>query len=632
MAKYTDLAKDIIKNVGGENNIISLTHCITRLRFQLKDESKANDKVLNEMKGVVTVMKSGGQYQVVIGNHVPAVYEEVCRFANIGGDEGTPVKKSWFNSLIDIISGCFQPFLGVLSAGGILKGLNALFVFLGWYTAEDGMYLMLNAIGDALFYFMPVVIGYTAAVKFRVDKFIGIALGAALCYPTIQAAILNVGEPLGILFGGTILESPYYVKIIGIPWITNNYVSSVVPVILVVWFAGYIQKAAKKYIPEVIQTFFVPLVVMLVSLLAGFLIIGPVTTMATALLGAGFKALYGFSSVLMGVVVGFFWQVLVIFGLHWSIIPLALINQGMYGYDTILPGSFGASFAQTAVVAAMYFKLRNKGTKELCIPAIISGICGVTEPAIYGITLPKKKPFIYSMIGGAVGGGIITGLKTKGYTIGGLGIFGLVNHIDMVNKDASGMLYAFIGIVAAALTGFLLTFFFWKDDYEETEVKEAAEEGKAVIELDAPLEGTIVLLEQLKDAAFASGALGRGIAVEPARGVVTAPADGILSAFFHTKHALGITTDNGLEVLIHVGMDTTRLEGEGFTAKANAGDRVRKGQVLLEFDMDYIRSEGYSLTTPVLISNLSSEDLLDINADADAYIKMGDRLLTVEKQ
>lgn len=632
MAKYTELAKDIIKNVGGENNIISLTHCITRLRFQLKDENKANDKVLNEMKGVVTVMKSGGQYQVVIGNHVPAVYEEICSIANIagsGGGEAAAVKKSWFNNLIDIISGCFQPFLGAMCAGGILKGINALFIFLGWYTDQDGMYLMLNAIGDALFYFMPVIIGYTAATKFRVDKFIGIALGAALCYPAIQASALEAREPLGILLGGTFLESAYYVKVLGIPWISNNYVSSVVPIILVVWFASYVQKAAKKYIPEIIQTFFVPLVVMLVSLFVGFLVIGPVTTMATGLLGAGFKALYGFSSVLMGVVVGFFWQALVIFGLHWSIIPLSMINLGLYGSDTILPGSFGASFAQTAVVAAMYFKLRDKKTKELCLPAIISGICGVTEPAIYGITLPRKKPFIFSMIGGAVGGGIIAGLNTKSYTMGGLGIFGLVNHIDTANSDASGMLYAFIGLVAASLVGFLLTFFFWKDDYVEAgDPKEAAADGMAIA-LDAPIEGTLVRLEELEDAAFASGALGQGIAVEPVKGVVMAPADGVLSAFFHTKHALGITTDSGLEVLIHVGMDTTRLEGKGFTAKASAGDRVKKGQVLLEFDIDYIKSEGYSVVTPILISNLGSEDLLDIQADA--YVKMGESLMTVEK-
>lgn len=629
MAKYSALAKDIVKNVGGEKNIISMTHCITRLRFQLKDDSKANDKILNEMKGVVTVMKSGGQYQVVIGNHVPAVYEEICQITNISGSEDQEVKKSWFNSLIDIISGCFQPFLGVLSAGGILKGLNALFIFLGWYTAEDGMYLMLNAIGDALFWFMPVIIGYTAAAKFKVEKFTGIALGAALCYPAIQASAVNVGEPLGILFGGTILESAYYLKIMGIPWITNDYVSSVVPVILVVWFAGYVQKAAKKYIPEVIQTFFVPFTVLLVSLFAGFLVIGPITTMATAILGAGFKALHAFSAVLMGVVVGFFWQVLVIFGLHWSIIPLAMINLGMYGEETILAGTFGASFAQTAAVAAMYFKLRNKKVKELCLPAIISGLCGVTEPAIYGITLPRKKPFIYSMIGGAVGGGIIVGLQAKTYTIGGLGVFGLVNFIDTVNNDAGGMLYAFIGIVAASAIGFLLTWFFWSDDYQESEAGTEAGAEKQLFELDTPVEGSVVLLEQLEDAAFASGALGRGIAVEPARGVVTAPADGVLSALFHTKHALGITTDSGLEVLIHVGMDTTRLEGKGFTAKVSAGDHVKKGQVLLEFDMDYIRSEGYSLVTPVIISNLGSEDSLDIHADS--YVKIGDRLMSVEK-
>lgn len=249
MGKYEELAKKIVKEVGGEENIASLTHCITRLRFQLRDESKANDEVLKKMEGVVTVMKSGGQYQVVIGNHVPAVYEEVCLAAGIsteGGGAESTYKKSAFDRLIDIISGCFQPFLGVLSAGGVIKGLNALFVFLGFYSTSSGSYAMLNAIGDSVFQFMPLIIGFTAAAKFNVSKLTGMALGAALCYPSIQLSAIQGGEPLGVLFEGTILHSAYYFKAFGIPWVANNYLSSVVPVIIVVWFAGYVQKTAKK--------------------------------------------------------------------------------------------------------------------------------------------------------------------------------------------------------------------------------------------------------------------------------------------------------------------------------------------------------------------------------------------------
>lgn len=620
MGKYEELAKKIVKEVGGKENIASLTHCITRLRFQLKDESKAHDEVLKKMEGVVTVMKSGGQYQVVIGNHVPAVYEDVCQVAGInmeGEVDVSTYKKSLFDRLIDIISGCFQPFLGILSAGGIIKGLNALFVFMGVYSVDSGTYAMLNAIGDSVFQFMPIILGFTSAAKFNVNKLTGMALGAALCYPGIQLSALQGGEPLGVLFQGSIFQSAYYLKVLRIPWVSNNYLSSVIPVIVVMWFAGHVQKAAKKVIPEVLQNFFVPFTVMLVSMAAGFLLIGPVVSVATSLLNAGFSALFTASPILFGILMGFIWQILVIFGLHWAVIPMAFIQLSEFGYINVLSGMFGASFAQTACVLAMFFKLKDEKTKSLCIPAVVSGICGVTEPAIYGITLPRKLPFIFSMIGGAAGGAIMTAMNVNAYTMGGLGIFGVVNYIDNTTGDASGMFYSFICIIVSSLVGFLLTFFFWNDkeipleESKGTDASAGTQDRPAKtlsIEVLSPVEGDIVPLENLEDAAFFSGTLGKGIAVEPSKGVVVSPVDGVISAFFHTKHALGIKGDNGLEILIHVGMDTIRLEGEGFTAKAEQGQKVKKGQVLLEFDIDFIHSKGYSLTTPVLITNLSEHD------------------------
>jgi PTS system beta-glucosides-specific IIC component len=620
MGKYEELAKKIVKEVGGKENILSLTHCITRLRFQLKDESKAHDEVLKKMEGVVTVMKSGGQYQVVIGNHVPAVYEDVCQVAGIsteGESDGSTYNKNAFDRLIDIISGCFQPFLGVLSAGGIIKGLNALFVFLGLYSVDSGTYAMLNAIGDAVFQFMPIIIGFTAAAKFNVSKLTGMALGAALCYPGIQLSAMEAGRPLGVLFQGSIFQSTYYLKVLGIPWVANNYLSSVIPVIVVVWFAGHVQKVAKKVIPEMLQNFFVPFTVMLVSMAAGFLLIGPVVSVATSLLSAGFTALFTASPILFGILMGFVWQVLVIFGLHWAVIPMAFIQLSEFGYINVLSGMFGASFAQTACVLAMYFKLKDEKTKSLCIPAVISGICGVTEPAIYGITLPKKLPFIFSMIGGAAGGAVMTAMNVNSYTMGGLGVFGVVNFINNETGDASGMFYSFICIIVSSLVGFLLTFFFWNDNEMPKEKSKGTDASAGTqdnpveilsIEILSPVEGDIIPLENLEDAAFSSGTLGKGIAVKPSKGVIVSPTDGVISAFFHTKHALGIKADNGLEILIHVGMDTIRLEGEGFTSKAEQGQRVKKGQVLLEFDIDFILSKGYSLATPVLITNLSEYD------------------------
>ena len=630
MGKYHDLAEKIIANVGGKENINSVTHCITRLRFKLKDESKANEDVLKNMDGVVTIMKSGGQFQVVIGNHVPLVYADVLEVAGITGEatEEDAEKGNIFNRLIDLISGCFQPFLGALTACGMLKGFNALFLYLKLYEAGSGTDLFLTAAGDCIFYFMPVAIGLTAARKFKVADFTGIAIGMAMVYPTIQASALGTGKPIMTLFANTILESPVFIKVFGLPIIANNYTSSVVPVILVIWFASIIQKLAKRIIPEMVQTFLVPMFTILISVFFGFLIIGPIITFLTNILGSGFTALYEFSPILMSVTVGFFWQVLVIFGLHWSLIPLAMINLSTLGFDTILAASFSASFAQTAVVLAMFFKLKDKKLKELAIPAVISGIFGVTEPAIYGLTLPKKKPFVISMIGAAIGG-LITGLLgAKSFIMGGLGAFGFVNHIDTASNDISSMVTQFIAVGVAMVFSFVATMLFWKDDEvtEETEVQNEMGVRKEVV--TSPVQGNMMPLETAKDQAFAQGALGKGVVIHPTVGEVVAPFDGTVMTMFPTKHAIGLISDNGLELLINIGLDTVQLDGKYFEAHVEQGAKVKRGDKLVSFDIKAIEEAGFSVETPVIVTN--SADYLDIiETDHKEGISSSDELLTV---
>jgi PTS system beta-glucosides-specific IIC component len=630
VGKYHDLAEKIIANVGGKENINSVTHCITRLRFKLKDEGKANEDVLKNMDGVVTIMKSGGQFQVVIGNHVPLVYADVLEVAGITGEatEEDAEKGNIFNRLIDLISGCFQPFLGALTACGMLKGFNALFLYLKLYEAGSGTDLFLTAAGDCIFYFMPVAIGLTAARKFKVADFTGIAIGMAMVYPTIQASALGTGKPIMTLFANTILESPVFIKVFGLPIIANNYTSSVVPVILVIWFASIIQKLAKRIIPEMVQTFLVPMFTILISVFFGFLIIGPIITFLTNILGSGFTALYEFSPILMSVTVGFFWQVLVIFGLHWSLIPLAMINLSTLGFDTILAASFSASFAQTAVVLAMFFKLKDKKLKELAIPAVISGIFGVTEPAIYGLTLPKKKPFVISMIGAAIGG-LITGLLgAKSFIMGGLGAFGFVNHIDTASNDISSMVTQFIAVGVAMVFSFVATMLFWKDDEvtEETEVQNEMGVRKEVV--TSPVQGNMMPLETAKDQAFAQGALGKGVVIHPTVGEVVAPFDGTVMTMFPTKHAIGLISDNGLELLIHIGLDTVQLDGKYFEAHVEQGAKVKRGDKLVSFDIKAIEEAGFSVETPVIVTN--SADYLDIiETDHKEGISSSDELLTV---
>ncbi len=467
MGKYKSLAEFIVEKVGGKENIISLTHCITRLRFRLADEGKADDDALKNADGIVTVMKSGGQYQVVIGNHVANVYADVCQAAGISEEkpaEAAPEKKGVFNALIDIISGCFQPILGPLCAAGIVKGLNAVLVLLfGASYSAGGTYMVLNAIGDTVFYFMPVILGYTAAKKFSVHPIIGMVIGAAMCYPTIQKSALEAaGEALGTLP----VIGDYYTTFIRIPMVAGNYTSSVVPVLVIVAFAGKVQKLAKKYIPELIQNFFVPFTVLIISVPVGLLVIGPVVSVITAFLSQIFTGLYSFSAVLTAAAVGVLWQVLVIFGLHWAIIPISIMNMSSLGYDTVIAGSFGCAFAATAVMVAMAVKMKDKKRKAMVVSAAISSICGVTEPAIYGFAVPEKIPFACLLAGSGGGGAILGFFGIKKYSMGALGIFGIPNYINPEGGSGGELIGVLIGITVSAVVAFVLTMLLWKENSE----------------------------------------------------------------------------------------------------------------------------------------------------------------------
>ena len=479
-SKYDGLARIIIQNVGGKSNIISVAHCITRLRFKLKDESKANKEVLESTDGVIKVMQAGGQYQVVIGNQVNDVYDAVLEVGHLAAagavdEEGNAVeetsgggKKSPVSLLIDVISGTLQPTLGVMAATGIIKGLLALFDFLGLIPAASGTYQVWYAVADGFFYFMPIVLGYTAAKKFKVNEFIGMAIGIALCYPAMVNS--TAGTVLGTVFTGTAFEMSYYLTFFGIPVImpASGYTSSVVPIILAVAIAAPLEHWLKKVIPDVIKLFVVPFVTLIVMVPLTYLVIGPIASILCSILSLFFNAIYSIPVVgglIGGVLIGAFWQVLVIFGLHWSLVPLAMINYSLLGYDFILSPYFCVSFAQTFVVLAIVLKTKDEKLKKIAIPAFISGIFGVTEPAIYGVTLPKKTPFIYSCIAGAIGGAFTGLMRTRSYSIGGQGLFGLPSFIDTTGvMGLTNMIYILIAILIASVAGFAMTYVLYKDE------------------------------------------------------------------------------------------------------------------------------------------------------------------------
>ena len=650
MGKYEDLAKEIVKNVGGKENVSSLTHCITRLRFKLKEESRANDDVLKKMEGVVTVMKSGGQYQVVIGNHVPEVYADVLPL--LGAEDESPGNEddapsgSLFNRAIDAISGIFQPILGIMAACGMVKGLNALFVAIGLYGDTGGAYLVFNAVGDGLFHFLPLFLGYTAAKKFRLKPMIGLVIGAIMCYPTVQNSTLSQGgEALYTLFAGTMFESDVYTTFFGIPMITMDYTGTVIPVIFVVYFASKCERFFSKFVPDLVKFFFVPMLTLLVAIPVGFLAIGPVAVFGSTIIAEAVISVRNFSPLLAGAIVGGTWQILVIFGLHWGFIPVYINNIMTNGYDNVMMPFFACTFATSAVVLAIFWKTKDKKLKEMAFPNFISGIFGVTEPAIYGILLPLKKPFVISCIAGCIGGGFYGAFNFRKFMMGGMGIF---EFPAMIEPDGSlgNLIVAGVGVVLTMVIAFTATMIFYREDApaaealaepasesvqeaEKTEASAQQKEKQLVnrLEIASPIKGKVVKQADMKDEAFGSGALGKGVAVQPEEGKVYAPADGVISALFPTLHAIGITTDTGAELLIHVGLDTVQLNGEGYRASVSEGDRVKKGALLLEFDIALIKSRGFSTETPVLVTN--AEDYLDVVETSAGRVTAGDELLKI---
>ncbi|EML6499554.1 PTS glucose transporter subunit IIA [Clostridioides difficile] len=640
MGKYKQLAQEIVKNVGGKENISGLVHCITRLRFTLKDESIANDNVLKNMEGIVTVMKSGGQYQVVIGNHVEAVYKDVVEIIGLDDSSTSSETKKSGNILdkgIDIISGIFQPVLGIMAACGMLKGFNALFVAMGLYSDVSGGYMVINAAGDALFTFLPLFLGYTSAKKFGLKPMLGLALGAAVCYPVIQGSSISAGtDVMYTLFKGTMFASPVYIDFFGLPIVSIDYTGTVVPIIFIVYFASRCEKLFNRFVPDLVKFFFVPMLTLLITVPVALIVIGPIATFGSTLISQIVISIRDFSPLLAGAIVGFTWQILVIFGMHWGFIPVYINNVMTLGYDNVMMPFFACTFASSAVVLAIFFKTKDKKLKEMAIPNFISGIFGVTEPAIYGILLPLKKPFIISCIASGIGGAFYGLFNLRKFITGGMGIFELPAMIEP-DGGMGNLIVALSGIAISMVVAFVLTMILYKDEKVE-ESKKVRNKGKEEIKevkstklereiVTSPIKGEVLKLSDIEDAAFASGVLGQGVAIIPSDGKVVAPVDGVVTTLFPSLHAIGILSDTGVEVLIHIGLNTIQLEGRGFEACIKQGDRITKGQTILNFDVGAIKELGYSTVTPIVITN--SSQFLDVVETESKNIELEDNLITV---
>lgn len=602
--KYDGLARIIVQNVGGRENILSVEHCFTRLRFRLKDEGRANQEMLKTTDGIVNIIVSGGQFQVVIGSHVGDVYETLLDIAQIQ-KETSEDTEAGRQSILDVISGIFTPIIGLLCASGIIKGLLVLLTTLGVMNAGSGTYQLLYAMGDALFYFFPVLLGYTAAKKFRCNEATGIIIGCIMIYPSLIA--LMSGDPLNTMFAGTVFESGIFMKFLGIPIILNNYSSTVIPVILSVWFGSKTEKMIKKYSPAVVKSFLVPLITLLLTVPVTFIIIGPAATWLSNILAWTTSALFDISPILFGLFVGGFWQIFVIFGVHQGLIPIVINGLATNGYDYIFAATCAGCFTQVAVLLAIMIKTKNRNLKTTSLSALFSGLFGITEPAIYGVTLPLKTPFIISCVSSAIAGAIAVAGGTRYYNMGGQGIFCFACYINPDGTSTS-LVFSLIAVAVGMVLSFVAMLLLYKDK-DDTAEKESApapsgSRGERMEEvLASPVNGKCVALGEVPDEAFSSGALGAGAAYLPEEGIVRAPADATVRAVFPTGHALGMVTDGGAEVLIHIGMDTVKLGGEGFKVMVKEGERVIKGQILVEFDLAVISEAGYSSVTPMIITN-----------------------------
>lgn len=639
MAKYTELAQDILDHVGGRENVSSLKHCVTRLRFTLKDEDKADTDYLMQRDGIVTVVKAGGQYQVVIGNHVPDVYAEVLAVGGLQGagtvdaDEGDAVKKNPLDAFIDIVSSIFQPFLGPLAAAGIIKGVVAILTAVfGWTTANNGVALVLTAAGDGFFQFLPIMIALNAARKFKMNDFTALAIAAAMVYPNLEASVTALGKAGAANFFGLPLTLP-----------TGGYLSTVIPAILAVWVASHIEKFMKKITPDTVKLFIVPFVTLIVSVPLTFLLVGPIANAVSSLLGNFLVAVQGFNPIIYGFLLGALWQVMVIFGLHWGLVPLAILEIAQNGSGVLLGAALLPNFTQTGVLAAILLKTKESKVKTITIPALISSIFGVTEPAIYGVTLPMRTPFIISCIVSGIVGGFVGLFNMTMYSVGAMGVF-LYPSLVSPDGNFNNVIVALIGTVLAIVLAFAIQMFvpvptlYAKKEENNVRVPEGTEEElvkdgyleekPAEQIIGSPLTGTVIPLEETPDAVFASGAMGQGVAIEPSVGEVVAPADGTIRLLFPTNHAIGLATDDGAEILIHVGMDTVELDGKGFTAHVVQGSKVKKGQLLLSFDMEAIKAAGYPVTTPIIVTNTANYD--SVTAIGSGQIDLGQALLDIK--
>ncbi|MDO4307083.1 MAG: beta-glucoside-specific PTS transporter subunit IIABC [Eubacteriales bacterium] len=617
---YRITARELVKELGGDSNITNVTHCATRLRFILKDESIVDSGKVTKIPGVITTVQAGGQYQVVIGNHVKDAFDFVMELVHVDETQASASanKAGVFSRIIDIISSIFAPFLYTLAACGILQGILGIFVALNAIDTTGGTYQILNFVSWTAFTFLPVLISITASKKFGVNTYVAVVIACALVCPD-YINMVNAGEPVYFL---------------GMKVQLLSYTSSVIPIILAIWIASYVQKFFDKHLPIVVRNLFSPMFTITIMVPLTLLAFGPIGNTVGGAIGGAYNYLYGLSPIIAGIIVGGLWEVLVIFGVHWGITPVTVGNYAALGYDTFTGLQASAVFAQAGAALGVFLKTKDKDMKGVSLSAAITGLFGITEPAIYGVNLRLKKPMICGCIAGAAAGAVAGGFNAVSW---GYNMPGVATIPAYFKAGHMGQFLGFLlSIVIAFVLGVVLTWIVGFEDgakeeaadtaettgttavAEVTEKGEAASEAAASekstgMELGCPVKGQVIPVSDVKDEVFASRGMGDGVGIIPEEGKVYAPFDGTVEAVFPTGHAVGISA-NGVETLIHIGINTVELDGKGFEVKVQQGDAVKKGDLLVEFDKAMIEKSGYDSTVIFIVTDMDEDAQLEVHA------------------
>lgn len=604
---YQAIAKEILKDVGGKDNIVDVTHCYTRLRFVLKDTKQANKEALLQTEGVISVVESGGQYQVVLGNKVAHVYNalEPLLAQQLTTKTSTKEKNSLGNRILNTVAAIFTPVVPAIAASGMLKGILAIAVMVAnnFYQVDLkplNTYIILSAASDALFYFMPVILGYSAAKVFKTNEYIAMVIGATLCYPTIVS--LMTEESAVTLFGLHVTKA--------------NYVSTVIPIILAIFMLAYVQRFLEKVIPEVLKIIMVPTLSLLLMIPATLLLFGPIGIY----LGDGVNWLYYYimnlSPILLGGFIGGIWCVLVIFGAHRGLVPIGINDVARTGRQNLLAFAGAANFSQAGAAFGVFVRTKNKDLKAVAASATVTALFGITEPAIYGANLRLKKPMIYAVASGVAGGALMGWGGSYGTAFANQGLLTIPVYAEAGTK---AFICYLLGCGIAFFGAFLLTIFLGFNDLplddsrQESSLKTETETGtvKEKQRIQAPVQGQLVSLDQINDEVFASQQMGKTLAIYPIEEQIVSPENGQVTALYPTHHAIGLKLDNGAEILLHIGINTVELKGRGFETFVKVGERVRLGQKLLSFDKQIIQAAGYDPTVLVIVTNTAEMAIIE---------------------